>query len=99
MTEGTPPGINVKLIGVGGIGTALLPFLARYLHHRRGARSRITLVDGDDFERANETRQEFPRIGNKAVVKAEELAVEFPRVSFRAVAALVSPENVAEVIA
>lgn len=97
-TERRGDSLELKLIGAGGIGTSLLPFLARYLHHRRGAKSRITLVDGDSFERSNDARQEFPRIGNKAVVKAEELAVEFTRVSFRAVAAFVGPGNVAEVI-
>ena len=100
MNPVAPPtdAIEIKLVGVGGIGTSLLPFLARYLQHRRGSKSRITLVDGDSFERSNETRQEFPRLGNKAAVKAEELAPQFTRVSFRSIPAFVSPENITGVI-
>lgn len=90
--------MEIKLIGVGGIGTALAPFLARYFQHNRSLKARITLVDGDAFEPENRARQEFARLGNKAVVKAEELARAFPSVPVRALAQFVAPDNIAAVV-
>lgn len=84
---------QVKVVGIGGIGTALLPFLCRYLNHK-GEDCRVTLIDGDDFEHKNETRQSFKSLGNKAKVKAAELAEEFKNISFRSVSEFVTPENV-----
>ncbi len=88
---------EIKVIGIGGIGCALLPFLARYLNFR-GERARITLVDGDEFERANADRQAFRVLGNKAKVKAAELAREFQGLSFRAVPEYVTEANIAPCI-
>lgn len=84
---------QIKVIGVGGIGCALLPHLARYLQ-AKGEAARVTLVDGDAFEARNADRQAFSRLGNKAKVKAMELAQQFEGLSFRALAEYVTPENV-----
>lgn len=65
---------RIVLIGLGGIGSHLLPPLIRYLGHRPGSRPRLVLVDGDAYEPANATRQIFPQaaIGaNKAEALAE----------------------------
>lgn len=87
----------IKVIGVGGIGTALLPFLCRYLNFE-GEKSRIVLVDGDEFESKNANRQAFGKIGNKAKVKVQELAPEFDQVSFRVISEFVTAENIGSVI-
>ncbi len=84
--------LEIKAIGIGGIGCALLPFLCRYLNYA-GERARLTLIDGDRFERANAPRQAFPRLGNKAEVKARELAQEFEALSLRAVPEYVTAAN------
>jgi molybdopterin/thiamine biosynthesis adenylyltransferase len=84
---------QIKVIGIGGIGCALLPHLARYLQ-TKGEAARVTLLDGDAFEARNADRQTFGRLGNKATVKAMELAQQFEGLSFRAVAEYVTPENV-----
>ncbi len=42
--------LEIKAIGIGGIGCALLPFLCRYLQYS-GEPARLTLIDGDRFER------------------------------------------------
>ncbi len=89
--------LDIKVIGIGGIGCALLPHLARYLQ-ASGRRARLTLVDGDAFELRNGDRQAFPELGNKARVKASELARQFDDLSFRAVSEFVTPENVGTVI-
>lgn len=88
---------EIKVIGIGGIGCALLPFLARYLNYR-GDRARVTLIDGDEFERANADRQAFGTLGNKAKVKAAEMAREFQSLSFRAVPEYVTEANIAQYI-
>ena len=96
-----PGKIDIKLIGVGGIGCALAPFLVRYLQAERQATGedvRITLVDGDDFETRNAACQSFEALGNKAKVKATELARSFPDLSFRAIPEFVTPANLSRVI-
>jgi molybdopterin/thiamine biosynthesis adenylyltransferase len=86
--------LEIKVIGIGGIGCALLPFLARYLNYE-DKRARITLIDGDEFERANADRQAFGQLGNKAKVKAAEMAREFERLAIRAVPEYITEANVA----
>jgi molybdopterin/thiamine biosynthesis adenylyltransferase len=90
--------LEIKAIGIGGVGCALLPFLCRYLQYA-GERARLTLIDGDQFDRKNAPRQAFGHLGNKAEVKAAELAREFEALSFRAVPEFVTEENVARLIA
>ena len=89
--------LDIKIIGIGGIGCALLPHLARYLQ-ASGEPTRLTLVDGDAFEVRNGDRQAFAELGNKAKVKALELARQFESLSFRAVAEFATAENVGRII-
>lgn len=88
---------EIKIIGIGGVGCALLPFLARYLNYR-GERARVTLIDGDEFDRSNADRQAFGALGNKARVKAGEMAREFQHLSFRAVPEYITEANIAQYI-
>lgn len=88
---------EIKIIGVGGIGCALLPHLARYLQ-AKGEAVRLTLVDGDAFELRNADRQAFGRLDNKAKVKAGELAQQFEGLSVRALPEYVRPDNVETII-
>ena len=90
--------LEIKAIGIGGIGCALLPFLCRYLQFS-GERARLTLIDGDRFERPNASRQAFSRLGNKAEVKAQELSREFEALSLRAVPEFLTRENAPRLIA
>jgi molybdopterin/thiamine biosynthesis adenylyltransferase len=89
--------IEIKAIGIGGIGCALLPFLCRYLQYS-GEPARITLIDGDRFERSNAARQAFSGLGNKAEVKARELAQEYEALAFRSKPEYVTEDNVARLI-
>jgi len=65
------------LVGAGGIGTWLSAGLVRLLEWKYPG-SALIIVDGDSFEDKNKERQDFSRIGNKAVVKASELVPQFP---------------------
>ena len=89
--------LEIKAIGIGGIGCALLPFLCRYLQYS-GERARLTLIDGDRFERGNAARQAFSGLGNKAEVKAGELAREYEALAFRSMPEYVTEDNVARLI-
>jgi molybdopterin/thiamine biosynthesis adenylyltransferase len=89
--------LEIKAIGIGGIGCALLPFLCRFLQYS-GEKSRLTLIDGDRFETANAPRQAFGSLGNKAEVKARELAQEFEALSFRARPEYVTSANIPRLI-
>lgn len=89
--------VEIKAIGIGGIGCALLPFLCRYLQYS-GEKARVTLIDGDRFERANASRQAFGRLGNKADVKAQELAREFETLSLRAVPEFITGDNISRLL-
>ena len=89
--------LEIKIIGIGGIGCALLPHLARYLQ-ASGEPGRLTLVDGDAFEARNADRQDFAELGSKAKVKAAELARQFGNLSFRAIPEYITPDNVGRII-
>ena len=67
---------RVVLIGLGGIGSQLLPSLVRYLSFRPEPRPLLVLVDGDAYEPGNRSRQLFPddALGTN---KAEALAQVF----------------------
>jgi molybdopterin/thiamine biosynthesis adenylyltransferase len=89
--------LEIKAIGIGGIGCALLPFLCRYLQYSGGG-ARLTLIDGDRFERGNAVRQAFSGLGNKAEVKSRELAREYEALAFRSIPEYVTEDNVARLI-
>jgi molybdopterin/thiamine biosynthesis adenylyltransferase len=89
--------LEIKAIGIGGIGCALLPFLCRYLQYS-GEPARLTLIDGDRFERSNAARQAFSGLGNKAEVKSRELARDFETMAFRSRPEYVTEDNVARLI-
>lgn len=91
---------QIKLIGVGGIGTSLLSGLCQYLNFDDSVidRYRVTLIDGDSFEEGNKSRQLFKEFGNKAKSKAEELAKEYGKLSFRAIAEFVKKDSIASMI-
>lgn len=65
------------LVGAGGIGNWLAAGLVRLLEWKYPG-SGLIIVDGDNYEDKNRERQEFSKIGNKAVVKATELTPQFP---------------------
>jgi len=65
------------LVGAGGIGNWLAAGLVRLLEWKYPG-SGLIIVDGDNYEEKNRERQEFIKLGNKAVVKATELVAHFP---------------------
>ncbi len=88
---------RIVLVGLGGIGSQLLPSLVRYLAFRPDPRPLLVLVDGDAYEPGNRTRQVFPEsaIGSN---KAEALALVHRGLTIQAVAAYLTEANVATLI-
>jgi molybdopterin/thiamine biosynthesis adenylyltransferase len=89
---------RIVLVGLGGIGSQLLPPLVRYLACRREPRPLLVLVDGDAYEPGNRTRQIFPAdaIGSN---KAEALAEAYRGgLTIQAVGDYLAEANVAELI-
>jgi hypothetical protein len=96
---GLAEGSRVKVIGLGGIGCAVLQYLAVFL---KGLDRplRLVLIDGDQFEPANNRRMVFQTVGNKAEVKAAETAAWLGdcEVAVAAVPRYLTVENVGELI-
>jgi molybdopterin/thiamine biosynthesis adenylyltransferase len=89
---------RIIVIGLGGIGCALIDPLCRYLNYNSSKKIRLLLVDGDRFKRKNVLRQSFKESGNKAQVKAKDLARTFQRLSIRWRPEYVTGENIGQII-
>ncbi len=85
--------MKVTIIGVGGIGSHLSEWIARYLASLEGEHT-LTLVDGDHFEAHNKSRQAFETPGMKAVVLSTALSRRFPHLSIQPMAEYVTSQNV-----
>jgi len=89
---------RIVLVGLGGIGSQLLPSLVRYLACRPESRPLLVLVDGDAYEPGNRTRQVFPE-SSIGANKAEALAEAYRAgLAVHAVADYLTEANVATVI-
>ncbi len=67
------PHSRIKLIGLGGVGCAVLHYLAVFL--RSLCRPvRLVLIDGDQIEYKNLSRTAYRGLGNKAEEQAAEVA-------------------------
>lgn len=72
LTPVFPDPLTVKVVGLGGIGCIVLPYLSVFLRST-GLNARLVLIDGDTFDPLSNTRRMiFQNVGNKADVKAEE---------------------------
>lgn len=89
--------MRVKVIGLGGIGTWLLPPLARFLRYKQLG-SELVLIDGDRYEPENAERQAFDALGAKAEVAAARIGREHPELAVRAVSEYVTEETAMRLI-
>jgi hypothetical protein len=97
-------GRRIKVVGIGGIGSSLVSYLARYLWSQdaRSLDIALDLIDGDHYELKNKERMLFPMsqgFVSKPVAKATELAREFgDRLLVRPIAEYVSQQNVGTLV-
>jgi molybdopterin/thiamine biosynthesis adenylyltransferase len=89
--------IQAKIIGLGGIGSYLVEPLARYLNFLDSP-IEMTLIDGDNYEEKNRTRQQFDTLASKAKVSADSLAKKFPKINVRSKAEYLTSKNVISTI-
>ena len=91
--------MNIKIIGIGGIGSILSGRLCRFLNYSQpDISSVITLIDGDYYENKNHERQEFTTLGNKAEVKAKELGLRFSNLILERIDEYVNKDTISRVI-
>ncbi|MBI4118989.1 MAG: ThiF family adenylyltransferase [Parcubacteria group bacterium] len=84
--------MRVKIVGLGGIGCAVLKTLPQFLAFRFPG-IEIVLVDGDRFEPKNRDRQITDILGNKAESLAEVLQKQRLELWFEAVPEFLTPQN------
>jgi len=74
-------GINIKIIGLGGIGSWLVLFITKYARFTmlQNKKITITLIDGDSYDSLNRPRQHFKNLGNKARITMLELKDEYDK--------------------
>lgn len=72
------------VVGLGGIGSWLVQGLAPFLNFSEDSWTFI-LVDGDEYEEKNRTRQAFTELGPKAEVQASWVLGRFPRLRVRTI--------------
>lgn len=91
--------MNIKIIGLGGIGSILSERLCRFLNYSQPNKSFVlTLIDGDEYEDKNYERQEFTGLGNKAEIKANELRMKYLNITFEHITEYINIDTISEVI-
>lgn len=89
--------MNIKIIGLGGIGSMLSELICRYLNYSDYS-GLITLVDGKEYKVKNSERQFFTQFGNKAGSKGRELRSRFKNLTIDPFTEYVTDKNISEVI-
>ena len=87
---------GVAVIGLGGIGSCLVPHLARLMAYSDKLPKKLMLIDGDSFQESNASRQDFRKDGllmNKAIAWSGRLAKEFPQLELSGVSEYLTPAN------
>jgi len=91
--------LDIKIIGLGGIGSILANQISRFLNYSTGDEVvTVTLVDGDTYEERNAERQEFIQLGKKATVKQNELAAVFRNIDYKSCPEYVDEDLLYELI-
>jgi molybdopterin/thiamine biosynthesis adenylyltransferase len=89
---------RIEIIGIGGIGSIVSLFLSQFLNSLK-CECEVYLVDGDLYEPRNKERMLFGRLGNKSVVKAEELSRQFGEfMRYRPIPEYITRVNIPNVI-
>jgi molybdopterin/thiamine biosynthesis adenylyltransferase len=91
--------MEISIIGLGGIGSVLVNTISRFLNSNENLKPiTIKLVDGDDYEYKNISRQEFYNYGNKANVKKRELSNRFQDIDYLDFQMFLDENNISEIV-
>jgi molybdopterin/thiamine biosynthesis adenylyltransferase len=88
---------RIVVVGLGGIGSWVLQGLCPFLNYQQEAYTLI-LVDGDEYEPKNHTRQVFTELGPKADVQAKWIIENFPKLGIKSVPEFVSANGAKETL-
>jgi len=83
---------RIVIIGLGGIGSWVLQALAPFLAYSDKEWA-LVLVDGDEYEEKNRTRQCFDELGAKAEVQASWVARKYPQIAVRTITQYLSADG------
>lgn len=83
---------RVVVIGLGGIGSWVVQALAPFLNFSQETWT-LVLVDGDEYEEKNRTRQCFDELGAKADVQVGWVARRFQKVRVEPIAQFLSDDG------
>ncbi|MBP9751829.1 MAG: ThiF family adenylyltransferase [Candidatus Moranbacteria bacterium] len=83
---------RIVVVGLGGIGSWVLQALVPFLNSGADTWT-LVLVDGDEYEEKNRTRQCFEELGAKADVQAGWIARRFPRLRVQPLAQYLSADG------
>ena len=94
--------MNIKVIGVGGIGSHLLLPLVQYLNFPSNTKYKLDellLIDGDKFEHKNNSRQFVPKVSDyKAQSTSEYYKDKFPELEIYHSNTYITEENIREFV-
>lgn len=91
--------MNIKIIGLGGIGSILVERLCRFLSYSQvDTNFVVTLIDGDVYEDKNLERQEFTRLGDKAEIKASDLKIKYLNLNIDYIIDYINTDTISGVI-
>jgi len=94
-----PDDSQISIIGLGGVGSIVLRYLAIFLRSLM-IPVRLRLIDGDWYVPANEDRQVFTRLGNKAEIQSAEILalLEPSEISVIAVPEFIRPDSIERIV-
>ncbi|MFH1890696.1 MAG: ThiF family adenylyltransferase [Candidatus Kuenenbacteria bacterium] len=84
---------RVVIVGLGGIGSWVLQGLSPYLNFSQDTTWTLVLIDGDEYEEKNRTRQAFDEIGPKAEIQAAWVSRKFSSLRVQPIAQYISDDG------
>lgn len=88
------------VVGLGGVGSWVLQGLCPFLNYQNTTKKwELMVIDGDEYEPANHTRQIFSEFGPKAEVQAAWIARAFPNVRVTPIAKYISADGAKDSLA
>lgn len=83
---------KIVVIGLGGIGSWVVQALCPYLQFSQESWM-LVLIDGDEYEEKNRSRQAFDNFGNKAEVQTKWILSKFSKISIRLITQYLSVDG------
>ena len=86
--------MNIKIIGLGGIGSILSDSICRFLNYSIQQEINVLLIDGDEYEGKNLERQLFSHFDKKAISKCRELKNKYDRLLISELPQFINQNNI-----